>query len=85
MGCLNRNLSYVEIYRAAQNTGDDFKKIIDFPAGNKLFVGDIVLIWMKQMLIFNSIYSIYKEMKLEMDCLTSRRLLKKVYSYKCQL
>ena len=30
------------IYRAAQNTGDDFKKKkkIAFPEGNKLFAGD---------------------------------------------
>ena len=37
---LNRNLCYVEIYWAAQNTGDDFKKNIAFPEGNKLFAGD---------------------------------------------
>ena len=40
MGHLNRNLCYVEIYRAAQNTGDHFKKNIAFPKGNKLFAGD---------------------------------------------
>ena len=36
----------------AQNTGDDFKKNIAFPEGNKLFAGDFVLIWMKQTLIW---------------------------------
>ena len=42
MGRLNRNLSlcYVEIYRAAQNTGDHFKKNMAFHEGNKLFAGD---------------------------------------------
>ena len=45
-----KSLCYVEIYREAQNTGDDFKKNITFPEGNKLFAGDFVLIWMKQML-----------------------------------
>ena len=35
----------------AQNTGNDFKKNIAFPEGNKLFAGDFVLIWMKQTLI----------------------------------
>ena len=38
--------------RAAQNTGDDFKKNVAFPEGNKLFAGDFVLIWMKQTLIW---------------------------------
>ena len=28
MGRLSRNLCYVEIYRAAQNTRDDFKKTL---------------------------------------------------------
>ena len=36
----------------AQNTGDDFKKNIAFPEGNKQFAGDFVLIWMKQRLIW---------------------------------
>ena len=31
----------MEIYRAAQNTEDDFKKNMTFPEGNKLFVGDL--------------------------------------------
>ena len=48
---LNKNL-YVKIYRAAQSTGDDFKKSIAFPEGNKLLAGDFVLIWMKQTLIW---------------------------------
>ena len=30
-------ICYVEIYRAAQNTGDHFKKNMAFPEGNKLF------------------------------------------------
>ena len=30
-----KSLCYVEIYRAAQNTGDDFRKNIAFPEGNK--------------------------------------------------
>ena len=34
-------LCYVEVYRVAQNTGDYFKKIMAFPEGNKLFVGDL--------------------------------------------
>ena len=38
-GRFNRNLCYVEIYLATQNTGDHFKKNIDFPEGNKLFAG----------------------------------------------
>ena len=71
---------YVEIYRAAQNTGDDVKKNIAFLEGNKLFAGDFVLIWMKQTLI----WFIYKEIELEMACLTLRRLSQKVCSYKCQ-
>ena len=38
---LDKNLlCYVESYRAAENTGDDFKKNIAFPKGNKLFAGD---------------------------------------------
>ena len=41
MGHPDRNLFYSEIYRAAQNTGDDFKKKkIAFPEGNKLFASD---------------------------------------------
>ena len=37
---------------ADQNTGDGLKKNnIVFPEGNKLFAGDFVLIWIKQMLI----------------------------------
>ena len=39
-GCLDGNLCYVEIYRAAQNTGDHFKKNMAFPEGNKLFAGN---------------------------------------------
>ena len=53
MGRLNRNICYVEIYRAAQNTGDGFKKKnIAFPEGNKLLADDFVLIWIKQALIW---------------------------------
>ena len=33
--------TYVEIYRAAQNTGDRFKKNMAFPKGNKLLAGDL--------------------------------------------
>ena len=33
-------ICYIEIYRAAQNTGDHFKKNHGFPEGNKLFAGD---------------------------------------------
>ena len=36
----------------AQNTGDDFEKNIAFPEGHKQFAGDLVLIWMKQTLIW---------------------------------
>ena len=38
--------------RAAQNTGEDFKKNVAFPEGNSSFAGDFVLIWMKQRLIW---------------------------------
>ena len=34
----------VEIYQATQNTGDDFKKVIAFPEGKKLFAANFVLI-----------------------------------------
>ena len=48
-----KSICYVEIYRAARNTRDDFKKkTIALPEGNKLFAGDFVLIWMKQTLIW---------------------------------
>ena len=33
-------LCYVEIYRAAQNTGDQFLKSMAFSEGNQLFAGD---------------------------------------------
>ena len=37
-GRLNRNLYVMlKFYRAAQNTGDDFKKNSAFPEGNKQF------------------------------------------------
>ena len=39
MGRLNRNLCYVEIYRAAQKHRGS-KKNMAFPEGNKLFAGD---------------------------------------------
>ena len=50
--CFVKILCYAEIYRAAQNTDDDFKKNIAFPERNKLFAGDFVLIWMKPTLIW---------------------------------
>ena len=50
--CFVKILCYVEIYRAAQNTDDDFKKKLAFPERNKLFAGDFVLIWMKPTLIW---------------------------------
>ena len=34
------SMLYAEIYRAAQNTGDHFKKNMAFSEGNKLFAGD---------------------------------------------
>ena len=37
---------------SAQNTGDDFKKNIDFPEGNKLFAGDFRANVMKQTLMW---------------------------------
>ena len=40
MGRLNRNLYVMLKYRAAQNTGDHFKKNMAFPEGNKLFAGN---------------------------------------------
>ena len=67
---LNRNLCYVEIYWAAQN--------IAFPEGNKLFAGD----FRAKLYEKNCYGSIYKDMELEMDFLTSRILLQKVCCYK---
>ena len=44
-----------------QNTGDDFKKNIAFPEGNKQFAGDFVLIWMVLIWMKKGWYgSIYK-------------------------
>ena len=41
MGHPDRNLFYSEIYRVAQNTGEDLKKKKNaFLEGNKLFAGD---------------------------------------------
>ena len=37
---MGRHLCYIEIYRAPQNTRDDFKKNIAFSEGNKLFAAD---------------------------------------------
>ena len=48
-------MSYVEIYQAAQNTGDDLKKKTKTVAslkGISSFAGDFVLIRMKQRLIW---------------------------------
>ena len=47
------NLCYVEIYWAAQNTVDDFKKtLLSLKGIAKQFASDFVLIWMKQRLIW---------------------------------
>ena len=76
---LIRSLCYLEICQAAQNTGDYFKKM-DFSKANQLFAGDFhaALDEIKaDMLQFT-------KMQLEMDCLTSRILLQKASSYKCQ-
>ena len=54
MGHPDRNLFYSEIYRAAQNTGDDFKKkkkLLSLKGISCLQV-IFVLIWMRQMLIW---------------------------------
>ena len=53
MGHPDRNLFYSEIYRAAQNTGDDFKKkkLLSLKGISCLQV-IFVLIWMKQTLIW---------------------------------
>ena len=52
-----------------------------FPDGNKLFAGNL----RANLDEANAnMGSIYKEMELEVDCLTSRTLLQNVCSYKCQ-
>ena len=46
-------MRYAEIYRAAQNTGDDFKKVKVLSLKEiSSFAGDFVLIWTKQRLIW---------------------------------
>ena len=64
----------------ARNTGDDFKKNIAFPEGNKQFPGDFVLIWMKQRLIWFNLQRDGTRNGLS----NMRRLLQKICSYKCQ-
>ena len=51
-----------------------------FSEGTSYLQVIFVLIWIKQTLI----WFILKEMEVEMDCLTSRILLQKACSYKCQ-
>ena len=67
MGHLNRNLCYVEIYRAAQNTGDHFKKKnMAFPEGFKLFSGG----FRANLDETNADMVQFTKMELEMDYLT---------------
>ena len=46
------NLCYVEVYRAAQNTGDHFQKNMTFSEGNRLFAVDFRANLEKQTLIW---------------------------------
>ena len=53
MGRLNRNLyAMLEFIEQPKTLGLTSKKNLAFLEGNKLFAGDFVLIWMKQMLIW---------------------------------
>ena len=80
MGRLNRNLYVMLNFSEWPKTPGMTSKNTTFPEGISSFAGDFVAIWIKK----GRYGSIYKEMKLEMDFLTSRRLWQNICSYKCQ-
>ena len=81
MGHLNRNLyAMLQFIEQPKTLGLTSKKTLLSLKGISCL--QVILCWSG----WNKCWygSIYKEMELEMDCLTSRRLLQKICCYKCQ-